>query len=54
MTLELNEQEAQVLINLIDMAVGVGKLQVAESATYFFKKIKEGFEKNKNEESKKE
>jgi hypothetical protein len=48
MKLELTEQEGQVLVGLIDAAVKVKGLEAAEVGIYFFKKIKEGFELEKN------
>lgn len=41
MNLELTEQEAQILVNLIDEAVKTKGLSVAEAGLYFLKKIKE-------------
>ena len=47
-----NEQEAQVLINLINEAVKVKGLEAAEIALHFLKKIKSDFEENKQEPKK--
>lgn len=43
-SIELTEQEANVLINLINISVQAKGLEVAESAVYLLKKIKEAFE----------
>jgi hypothetical protein len=40
-TLELNENQSQVLVQLLDLAVKAGGLNVAEAATFFANKIKE-------------
>lgn len=37
MTIELTEDEARVLINLLDLAVKAGGLQTAEAAVHFAK-----------------
>lgn len=39
MNIELNEEEAQVLVNLIDLAVKAAGLQAAQSALHFVSKI---------------
>lgn len=41
MQIELNDNEAQVLINLIDVAVKSAGLSAAESALHFVKKIQD-------------
>jgi len=43
--LELNEKEATALINLINLAVKTGGLEVAENALYLTKKIQAAFSK---------
>lgn len=42
-----NEQEAQVLVNLLNIAVQTKGLEAAEAGIYFTKKIKEAVEANK-------
>ena len=44
MTIELNNEEAQVLLNLIDIAVKSAGLPAAEAALHFSKKIKDAAE----------
>ena len=44
MTIELNNEEAQVLMNLIDIAVKSAGLPAAEAALHFSKKIKDAAE----------
>lgn len=39
MKIDLNKEEAQVLVNLLDVAVKSGGLQAAEAALYFAKKV---------------
>lgn len=46
-TIKLTKQEAQVLVNLIDIAVKTKGLEVAESGVYFFKKLDDGFKPQK-------
>jgi hypothetical protein len=47
-TLELqSEQEAQVLVNLLNIAVQAKGLEAAEAGVYFTKKIKEAVDKTK-------
>ena len=41
MTIELTNEEAQVLLNLIDIAVKAAGLPAAEAAVHFSKKIKD-------------
>lgn len=41
MQIELNENEAQVLLNLLDVAVKAAGIQAAESALHFAKKIQD-------------
>ena len=41
MTIELSNEEAQVLLNLIDVAVKAAGLPAAEAALHFSKKINE-------------
>tara|TARA_R110000868_G_scaffold27465_3_gene104193 strand:+ start:983 stop:1138 length:156 start_codon:yes stop_codon:yes gene_type:complete len=41
MQIELNENEAQVLLNLLDVAVKAAGIQAAESALHFVKKIQD-------------
>ena len=41
MNIELNNEEAQVLLNLIDVAVKAAGLPAAEAALHFSKKINE-------------
>jgi len=41
MQIELTDNEAQVLLNLIDVAVKAAGIQAAESALHFAKKIQE-------------
>ena len=41
MTIELTTEEAQVLLNLIDVAVKAAGLPAAEAALHFSKKINE-------------
>ena len=40
MTIDLNNEEAQVLLNLIDVALKSAGLPAAEAALHFSKKIK--------------
>lgn len=40
-TLELNENQSQVLVQLLDLAVKAGGLNVAEAAAFFAKQIQE-------------
>lgn len=40
MILELTEQEAEVLIKLLDIATKAGGLSVADASLYFFNKLK--------------
>mgnify|MGYP001211982889 FL=1 len=53
MTIELTTQEAQVLVNLLDIACKAGGLPVAEACLVFVKKIKDA-ESDKTEMIKKE
>ncbi len=39
MTIELTEQESQVLLNLLDVAVKAAGINAAEAALHFAKKI---------------
>ena len=41
MKIEFNKEEAQVLINLLDIAVKQSGLQAAEAAVHFAKKLSE-------------
>ncbi len=41
MTLELTEQESQIVIQLLDIAVKAGGLQVSEAALLIAKKIQD-------------
>ena len=45
--IELNAEEAQVLANLIDVAVKAAGLQAAEAGLHFVKKIKDAQEAEK-------
>ena len=51
MTIELNTEEAQVLLNLIDIAVKAAGLPAAEAALHFSKKIKDASEAKPNMET---
>lgn len=51
-TITLTIEEAQVLINMINIAVKSVGLEAAESALIFTKKIQESFIPKKDEESK--
>jgi hypothetical protein len=44
MTIDLNNEEAQVLLNLIDVALKSAGLPAAEAALHFSKKIKDAAE----------
>ena len=44
MTIDLNNEEAQVLLNLIDVALKSAGLPAAEAALHFNKKIKDAAE----------
>lgn len=44
MTIELNNEEAQVLLNMIDIALKATGLPAAEAALHFSRKIKEAAE----------
>lgn len=48
MKIELNENEAQVLVNLLNVAVKSVGLEASESALFFVKKIKDAAETEKN------
>ena len=41
MQIELNDNEAQVLVNLLNVAVKAAGIEAAESALFFVKKIKD-------------
>ena len=47
-TIELTKEEAQVLMNLINIAVKTVGLEGAESGVFFAKKINEAFTKKNN------
>lgn len=47
-----NEQEAQVLINFIDIAVKTKGIEAAEAAIYFTKAIAKAIEESKKESMK--
>ena len=47
MQIELNENEAQVLVNIINVAVKAAGIEAAESALHFVKKIKDAAEAEK-------
>lgn len=47
MQIELNDNEAQVLVNLINVAVKAAGIEAAESALFFVKKIKDAAEAEK-------
>lgn len=49
MKLELTEQEGQVLVNLLNEAVKSKGLEVSEAASFFFKKIKDSHELEKEQ-----
>lgn len=47
-TIKLTRQEAQALVNLIDIAVKDKGLEVAEAAAVLFKKLEDGFKPKKH------
>jgi len=47
MTIDLSNEEAQVLLNLIDVALKSAGLPAAEAALHFSKKIKDAAEAKK-------
>ena len=48
-TIELTKEEAQVLVNMIDVAVKAAGLQAAEAGAHFAKKIKAAQDAEKTE-----
>lgn len=52
--IELNEQEAQVLINIINVAVQSKGLEIAESSIYLVNKINKSFKEINKYESNRE
>jgi hypothetical protein len=48
-SIELTAEQAQVLVNLINIAVKTQGLDAAEAALFFTKKIQEAFNQEKNQ-----
>lgn len=49
MQIELTDEEAKVLINIIDVAIKSKGLEAAESGLHFFRKIKDAIESGQRE-----
>lgn len=49
MNIELTKEEAQLLVNIINIAVQSKGLEIAEASVFFTKKIQAAFEEKTNE-----
>lgn len=48
MKIELNEQEVQILLNIFDLAISVGKRQVARAICHFEDKLRAASAESEN------